>query len=122
MSSDHRVWVMALAVCGAGLFVTTGRCVDIRQARGPVATVQLVDVSTGEPARNATGRLNRDNGIRCLRAPCPTNTKSWKATSDPQGFVRIPTGFLQSATQIENESLSGDLIEDSEAVGDDIWI
>lgn len=122
MSGNWRVWVITLVVGSADLVASTGTCADIRQAPGPEATVQLVDVSSGEPARNASVRLISDNGIRCMRAPCPTNTKIWKGNSDPQGFVRIPTSNLQSATQIETESLSGDLIGDSDPAGDAVWI
>lgn len=122
MNAGYCPWVIGMAVCGAGLLVTAGRCADIRSALGPMVTIQLVDASTGQPARNAAVRLTSDNGIRCMRAPCPTNTKSWKGASDPQGFLTIPTRYLQIATQIETESLSGDLIEDSEAANDAVWV
>jgi hypothetical protein len=122
MNAGYRPRVIIMAVCGAGLFVTAGRCGDIRSAPGPTVTIQLVDASTGQPARNAAVRLTSDNGIRCARAPCPTNTKSWKGTSDPQGFLTIPTSYLQDSTQIETESLSSDLIEDTEAANDQVWV
>jgi hypothetical protein len=114
--------MIVMAICGAGLLATGARCADIRSAPGPAVTIQLVDASTAQPARNATVRLFSDNGIRCARAPCPTNGKFWKGTSDPQGFVTIPSSNLQFSTNIETDSLSGDVIEDSVAASDEIWV
>jgi len=122
MHPDGRRWALALLVCGAGLGVRPGDCADIRHAPGPAVTVQLMDVSTGQPARNAAVRVISDNGTRCMRAPCPTQTKIWKGTSDSQGRVRIPTDSVQTVTDIQTESLSGDLIEDSEAASEGTWV
>src|SRR5664279_6605452 len=122
MKGVFRPWMMVVTVCGAGLLATAGRCAGIRSAPGPTVTVQLIDASTTQPARNAAVRLFSDNGIRCARAPCPVNGKSWKSTSDPQGFVTLPTSLLQISTNIETETLSGDLIEDSVAANDGIWV
>src|SRR5947207_2159463 len=75
MNAGHYPSVIATAVCAAGLLATDGKCADIRSAPGTTVTIELVDASTGRPARNAAVRLTSDNGIRCMRAPCPTNTK-----------------------------------------------
>lgn len=122
MTRVGRACVMLMVMCGAALPATAGRCAGIRSAPGPTVTVQLVDASTAQPARNAAVRLFSDNGIRCARAPCPVNGKSWNGASDPQGFVTIPTSLLQISTNIETETLSGDLIGDSIAANDGIWI
>lgn len=121
MRRARRIWTLSL-VAYAAVLSTGGYCMDIRTAPGPTATVQLIDVSTGHPVRNAALRLVSDNGIRCARAPCPTNTRIWKGRSDTAGFVQIPTREIQSSTQIETELLTGDLIEDSEAASDTVWI
>lgn len=122
MSRNRRVWAPGLMACAAVLAITCGYSMDIRKAPGPTVTVQLIDVSTGHPVRNAGLRLVSDNGIRCIRAPCPTNTRIWKGKSDTEGFVQIPTSEIQSSTQIETGSLTGDLIGDSEAASDTVWI
>lgn len=122
MKGVCRAWMMVMAISGAALLATAGRCADIRSAPGPIVTVQLVDASTAQPVRNTAVRLFSDNGIRCARAPCPVNGKPWKGTSDPQGFVTLPTSLLQVSTNIETGTLSGDLIEDSVAANDGIWV
>lgn len=119
---NRRVWTLSFIAWAAVLSITSGYSMDIRKAPGPTATVQLIDVSTGQPVRNAVLRLVSDNGIRCARAPCLTNTRTWKGKSDAQGFVQIPTSEIQSSTQIEAETLTGDLIDDSEAASDTVWI
>lgn len=119
---NRRVWTLSFLTCAAVLSITSGYSIDIRKAPGPTATVQLMDVSNGHPVRNAVVRLVSDNGIRCMHAPCPTHTRTWEGKSDTEGFVQIPTSEIQSSTQIETESLTGDLIDDSDAVSDTVWI
>lgn len=122
MSGGRGFPAMSLMVVAAILATNTGSALDILKAGGPTVTVQLIDVSTGHPVREETLRLVSDNGVRCMRAPCPTNTRSWEGRSDTQGFVHIPTSQIQVSTQIETESLTGDLIGDSEAASDTVWI
>ncbi len=122
MSRYRGVRTLRLMACVAVVSITSGYSMDIRKAPGPTATVQLIDVSTGHPVRDAVLRLVSDTGSRCMRAPCPTHTRIWKGNSDTAGFVQIPTSEIQSSTQIETESLTGDLIDDSEAASDTVWI
>lgn len=84
--------------------------------------VQIVDASTGQPARRTTVRVTSDNGIRCRRAPCPTNARVWKGISDPQGFVAIPAGILQTTVHVDTDALTGDLIADSAPTKDQTWV
>ena len=44
--------------------------------------VRLLDAATAKPIANTDVELWSDNGIRCIKAPCPTDGKQWKGTSD----------------------------------------
>ena len=68
------------ALCAfAGLSISAG-AVDIR----------AVDSRTGSAIANVEVRVSSDNGIRCVRAPCPTDFKTWTGRSDSSGHVSVP--------------------------------
>jgi len=62
--------------------------------------LELIDARTGKPIAGAGVRIWSDNGIRCSRAPCPTNGKEWKGKSNAAGVVKLPDGFIQLATNV----------------------
>ena len=95
---------------------------SIRQARGTTVRVQLVDARSARPLANADVQIASDNGIRCIRAPCPTNARRWGGRSDATGYVVVPTSIIQQATTISAGRASGDLVQDSEPGPGGAWV
>ena len=87
--------------------------VSILQASGDSVRVQLLDAATAKPFANAEVELWSDNGIRCIKAPCPTDGKQWKGTSDANGRVTIPKSTLNTTANIKTASFNGDLTNDA---------
>ena len=62
-----------------------------------------VAVTTGEraqPVKNAKVKLFSDNGVRCVRAPCPTNGREWQGATDAKGVVVIPGSMVDRAMSL----------------------
>ncbi len=120
----------SVVACFAGIVTGSAYCAEptlgamrsIREAVGPSVTLQLLDASTGQPARDAAVRLIGDDGIRCIRAPCPTSTKIWNATTDPQGYLSIPTALIRPSTRVYASSLAGNLIDDADPGDHRTWV
>jgi hypothetical protein len=83
--------------------------------------LRLLDAVTTQPLENVAVTVHSDNGIRCARAPCPTNSQVWRAESDNQGYVEMPKSLLQASTSIQAASFSGDLIDDSQLAPELTW-
>ncbi len=119
-----------LLVAGlALLLVVSGACAQrppagrpsILQAQGDTLRVQLVDALSAEPLADAPVQVWSDNGVRCIRAPCPTGARSWSGRTDAGGWLRLPRTALQAASSVETPAHAGDLIEDSRLAGDG-WV
>jgi hypothetical protein len=97
---------------------------SILQVKGETVRVKLLDEFSGEVISNSDVKVYSDNGIRCIRAPCPTNGKEWRGRSDDNGYVLIPTNILQRSTDISTPSHRGgkDLIGGSEQDMDGAWV
>ncbi len=70
------------------------------QTVGNVARVKLIDASTARIISNAYVEVRSNNGIRCRRAPCPTNSQSWRGASGADGVLRIPSHIIQHSTSL----------------------
>jgi hypothetical protein len=97
---------------------------SILQVKGETVRVKLLDEFSGEVISNSDVEVSSDNGIRCCRAPCPTNGKHWGGRSDANGYVVIPTDVLQQSTRISTPAHRGgkDLISGSEEDIDGVWV
>lgn len=87
--------------------------------------VRLFDAVTGlaMPGLNVT--LHSDNeviGVTCIKAPCPTNSRTLALRADDQGFMLIPDGFLQIDSHLDSESRFANVIEDAVCTDDTGWI
>jgi hypothetical protein len=89
---------------------------------GETVRVRLLDASSDRPLSNADVELWSDNGVRCIKAPCPTNGTQWTGRSDAAGDVVIPTSVLQPVTTIRTPTHEGDLIRDSEPADSGRWV
>jgi hypothetical protein len=61
--------------------------------------VRLVDSHTGGAIANTDVQVLSDNGIRCIRAPCPTNYREWNGRSDAAGHVSVPPETFSADTR-----------------------
>lgn len=84
--------------------------------------VRLLDAATGLPMPSLSVTLHSDNGATCIKAPCPTNSKTLELSADDQGFLLIPDGFLQSDADLDSESRHANVIEDAVCTDDTGWI
>ena len=73
---------------------------SIMDAPGTSVSVQLMDAWSGQPIANADIKVESDNGIRCVKAPCPTNGKEWAGRSDAAGRLMIPKSEIQASTYV----------------------
>jgi hypothetical protein len=96
----------------------------ILTVKGETVKVKLLDAFSGEVISNSDVEVHSDNGIRCIRAPCPTNAKQWQGKSDANGYVIISTNVLQPVTRIWTPAhkQGKDLVRDSEKDTDGAWV
>ncbi len=95
---------------------------SILKVGGDSVQVKLVDALDARPLANAEVQLSSDNGIRCVRAPCPTASRSWQGRTDAGGRVTIPTNVLQASSSVTAAGEEGDPIEDSEPESSGVWL
>jgi hypothetical protein len=94
----------------------------ILQVQPGTLRVELVDVVSATAIPDVPVEVFSDNGIRCMRAPCPTNGRTWRGRADSAGRVRIPTTVLQATVSLRTPGHFGDLVADSEPDGAGGWI
>jgi hypothetical protein len=63
--------------------------------------IRLVDARTGKAIADAEVRVSSDNGIRCIRAPCPTGFKEWNGRSDSSGTLSVPDTAFNADTRFQ---------------------
>jgi hypothetical protein len=84
--------------------------------------VRLLDAVTALPIANTDVEIRSDNGIRCIQAPCPTDTRRWNGRTDGEGSVMAPVDALQVMTSIGTPAHRADMIADSYEAEDGAWI
>ncbi|MEO6210621.1 MAG: hypothetical protein ABIQ10_10905 [Gemmatimonadaceae bacterium] len=101
--------------------VPAGTEQSILAAKGDSVRVRLYDVTTAKPIASTDFELTSDNGIRCIKAPCPTDGKSWKGESDAKGEIVIPRSALNTTASITSASYHGDLAGDASPAAGGGW-
>jgi hypothetical protein len=66
--------------------------------KNKVLQLTVIAKNTKKPIANLTVTINSDNGIRCIKAPCPNNSIQWKGQTNRQGVVVIPHKIIQKST------------------------
>ena len=66
-------------------------------------SITLVNKTSGKPIPHTKVSIYSDNGIRCIQAPCPTNSKSWEGVTGQDGVITVPKSNIQSATYVSPE-------------------
>lgn len=97
---------------------------SILQVQSETVRVKLLDSSSGDAISNSDVNLHSDTGIVCCCYPCPRNDKEWAGRSDSNGYVVIPTSFLQAVTNIWTPAYKTgkNLVRDSEQDNDGAWV
>jgi hypothetical protein len=93
----------------------------ILEMAGDTVRLRLLDAVTARAIADTEVEISSDSGIRCIRAPCPTNAKRWNGRTDAEGSVRVPTDALQVVTNISTPAHYADLISDSYEAADGAW-
>jgi hypothetical protein len=94
---------------------------SILHASGESVDVRLLDAATAKPIANTAVEVQSDNGIRCIKAPCPTDEKQWNGTSDADGRVTIPRSALNTTANIKTAGYDGDLVGDATSDAKGVW-
>ncbi len=113
--------VVALALLAATPLAAQRPAPPILRARGETVRVRLLDGSSARPLANVPVEIWSDNGIRCFRAPCPTNGTRWQGHADAAGVVVIPRAVLQATTSITTPGYDGDLVQGARQGRDGTW-
>jgi hypothetical protein len=85
-----------------------------------VLKLSVIDQATNKPIANRSAKIDSQNGLDCIKAPCPTNSKHWEGRSNRQGVVFIPQQVIQSSTLLTvkgytEKTFDKDLRQSSEA-------
>ncbi|MGC3981045.1 MAG: hypothetical protein QM808_07300 [Steroidobacteraceae bacterium] len=97
------------------------KAVSIRTDTSPMVKLLLLDASTAQPIRDTGLTIQADEGIRCIRAPCPSGYRRWQGRIDSAGRIDIPHALLLATVTLDTGTLAGDLIEDSRRSSGGIW-
>jgi hypothetical protein len=88
-----------------------------------ISKLKVIDRSSRKPIRNTAIEIYSDNGIRCRKAPCPTNGIKWSGKTDARGIVNIPGRVRQNSMTISATGYSGkDLLSESKKSAGGVWI
>jgi hypothetical protein len=124
------VCMITVAVAAFGFIAPLARAQDGRSSAprsilngsGDVVHLQLLDAFLGAPIANADIAVESDNGIRCVRTPCPTNAKRWVGHSDDVGRLAVPRSVLQIVTYIGTEHHQSASLRDAVPGASDTWV
>ncbi len=76
-----------------------------------MVTIELVDAGTGEVVANTKVVFYSDNGVRCVMAPCPTDTKRIETKSDAIGRVKIEKTAFNVTNSLVAEGYEGKILD-----------
>lgn len=61
----------------------------------------VIDKTANKPLKNKSVEIYSDNGVRCVKAPCPTNGIQWQGKTDKHGYLIIPPNIRQNSMTIQ---------------------
>jgi len=118
MLAPLALCVLASNACSQ---VSSSARYSILEAKGDTIVVLLLDAKSARPMAGVAVEVWSDNGIRCLRDPCPTNGIAWKSNADAAGKIHIPRRVFQSSLSVTADEHFGDLARDAYATPNDGW-
>lgn len=62
--------------------------------------LQLRDHTTGSALRRVPVHVMTDNGVRCMKAPCPTDARNWNGRTDNGGRLTIPADIVNRVMNV----------------------
>ena len=86
---------------------------SILKASGDTIVVLLLDAASANPMAGVAVEVWSDNGIRCVRNPCPTNGTTWHSKADASGKIHIPRRLFQESMSASTAGFAADLAEDA---------
>lgn len=60
----------------------------------------VLDRASGRPLPQIAVRIDSDNGIRCIKAPCPSHAMQWTGRTDNKGVIAVPARVVQASMTI----------------------
>ena len=94
------VLLMAIALAQPSIGIAQLPAAPIYQDTADTLRLRLIDAESGQPLQNAEVEVYSDNGTRCVRAPCPTDGRTWRGHSDHRGIVAFPASELAAVNHI----------------------
>ncbi len=70
-------------------------------------TVTVLNDTTSGIIANKSVSVFVDNGIRCVKAPCPTNSRPWTGTTDEKGLFVLPATYVDQSMSIIIDGYDG---------------
>lgn len=119
--------VVILVIFTIGVFLILFNKSKLNPKNGTTSTtfvkVKLIDAYLEKNIALTDVNILSDNGIRCVAAPCPTNTQKWSGKTDKNGLVEVPQNIINSETNVSAEGYKNarNLFDDSEKI-DNIYI
>lgn len=95
---------------------------SILNAPGNAVVVQLFDAFSGQPIANTNIKVESNNGIACVKAPCPDNARERTGRSDVAGRVTIPKSVIQSLTYVSTELHQVARLDDALPGAANVWV
>lgn len=96
------VLLLACLVPGASpAGASFSRAVRSPQDDDRLETVKVLDQATKRPLAGVVVRIFRENTIRCVKAPCPSNGFDWSGDADGNGLVSVPAKIMLLAKSRE---------------------
>jgi hypothetical protein len=94
------------------------------QKRKADLTLKVIDKATRRPLANKAIEIHSDNGIRCIKAPCPTDAMTWDGTTDERGYVLVPGEKRRTSMNIRavGYGRGADLTKDSIKRNKNCWV
>ena len=92
-------------VCESGTYI------QAQNSKISTVSISLIVKISGNPIANTSVNINSYNGINCIQAPCPTNSKTWEGKTDGNGLIYVPIENLQVANSVTPQGYRGKSFE-----------
>ena len=104
-----------LSVLLACLLPAMAACATPMTHRAHVLRITVLDSASGRPLPHIGVTIDSDNGIRCIKAPCPTHSIHWTGRTNGRGVAMLPGRVVQSSMTItaRGHAQGKDLVRDA---------